>query len=102
MLTLLLESKPQPTLTLRIPLSKQLALKKVPSTTSTDMQKNIKDTESYKYTQTHPNSPILRLLYLSNYHDALQAHMHLLYKLGNANIIANYHENYQTHIKKPT
>jgi hypothetical protein len=31
-----------------------------------------------------------RLWYLSNYHDALQAHMHPLHKLGNANFVANY------------
>ena len=42
MLTLLLESKPQPTLTLRIPLSKQLALKEIPSASSTGLQKNMK------------------------------------------------------------
>ena len=50
--------------------------------------------------QNHPNtaqSPTSRLWYLSNYHDALQAHMHPLHKLENAN--ANYHENYQTLIK---
>ena len=35
-------------------------------------------------------------MYLSNYHDSLQAHMHPLHKLGNANTIANYHEYYQT------
>ena len=41
--------------------------------------------------QKHPNtaqSPTSRLWYLSNYHDASQAHMHPLHKLGNANIVA--------------
>jgi len=33
---------------------------------------------------------------------ALQAHMHPLHKLGNANIIANYHVNYQTLINNGT
>ena len=52
--------------------------------------------------QNHPNTaqwPTSRLWYLSNYLDALQAHMHPLHKLGNANTIANYHEYYQTLIK---
>jgi hypothetical protein len=47
-------------------------------------------------------SPTSRLCYLSNYHDALQAHMHPLHKLGNANTVANYHEYYQTLIKNCT
>ena len=42
------------------------------------------------------------LWYLSNYHDALQAHMHPLQKLGNANTVANYHEYYQILIKNGT
>jgi len=37
-----------------------------------------------------------------HYHDALQAHMHPLHKLGNANTIANYHEYCQTLIKNGT
>jgi len=52
--------------------------------------------------QNRPNSaqsPTSRLWYPSNYHDALQAHMHHLHKLGNASTKANYHEYYQTHIK---
>ena len=55
--------------------------------------------------QNHPNttqSPTLRLQYLSHYHDTLQAHMHSLHKLENANNIANYHEYYQTLIKSGT
>ena len=55
--------------------------------------------------QNHSNtalSPTPRLWYLSNYHDALQAHMHPLHKLGNANTVANYHEYYQTLIEYGT
>jgi hypothetical protein len=40
-LTLLLKNQSQPTLTLRIPPSKQLALKKFPYTISTGLQNNI-------------------------------------------------------------
>ena len=36
-------------------------------------------------------SPTSRLWYLSNYYDALQAHINPLHKLENANTIANYH-----------
>ena len=52
--------------------------------------------------KNHPNtahSPTSRLWYLSSYHDPLQAHMHPLHKLGNANTIANYHGYYQILIK---
>ena len=52
--------------------------------------------------QNQPNtaqSPTSRLWYLSNYYDALQAHMQPLHKLGNANTFANYHEYYPTLIK---
>ena len=45
-----------------------------------------KEYEEHRIIQNHPNtaqSPTLRLWYLSNYHDALQAHMHPLHKLGN-------------------
>ena len=45
------------------------------------------------------HSPPPRLWYLQNYHDALQAHMHLLHQLGNAKTKANYHAYYQTLIK---
>jgi len=37
-----------------------------------------------------------------NHRDALQAHMHLLHKLGNAKTEANYHVYYQTLIKDGT
>ena len=37
-----------------------------------------------------------------NHHDALQAHMHFLQKLGNAKTEANYHVYYQTLIKDGT
>jgi len=55
--------------------------------------------------QNQPNtaqSPTSRLWYHSNYHDALQAHMHPLHKLGNANTVANYHVYYQTLTKNGT
>ena len=64
-----------------------------------------KEYEEHQILQHQPNtaqSPTLRFWYLTNYHDALQAHMHLLYKLGNANTVANYHEYYQTLIKNGT
>ena len=48
------------------------------------------------------HSPPPRLWYLPNQHDALQAHMHLLYKLGNANTEANHYAYYQTPIKDGT
>ena len=45
-------------------------------------------------------SPPPKLRYLPNQHrDALQAHMHLLHKLGNAKIEANYQAYYQILIK---
>ena len=55
MLTLLLENQSQPTLTLRIPPSKQLALREIPSTTSTGLQNNMRNIESYKINQTQPS-----------------------------------------------
>jgi hypothetical protein len=58
----------------------------------------MKNIKSYNITK-HSQSPTLWLWYLSNYHDALQAHMHPLHKLGNANTITNYHEYYQTLLK---
>jgi hypothetical protein len=42
MLALLLENQSQPTLTLRIPLSKQPALREIPFTVSIGLQKNVK------------------------------------------------------------
>ena len=53
-----------------------------------------KEYEEHQIIQIHSNtaqSPSSRLWYLSNYHDALQAHMHPLHKLGNAKSVANYH-----------
>ena len=61
--------------------------------------------EEHQIRQNHPNTaqaPTSRLWYLSNLHDALQAHMHPLHKLGNANTVANYHEYYQTLIQNGT
>ena len=55
MLTLLLENQLIPTLTLRITPSKQLDLGDIPSTLSTGLQKNMKNTESNKTTQTQPS-----------------------------------------------
>ena len=49
------------------------------------------------------HSPLPKLWYLPNHRDALQAHMHLLHKLGNAKTPeANYHAYYQTLIKDGT
>jgi len=51
-----------------------------------------KEYEEHQIIQNHPNtahSPTAKLWYLSNYHDALQAYMHPLHKLGNANTVAN-------------
>ena len=100
MLTLLLENRSQPTLTLRIPPSKQTALREISSTSLA-----CKENEKHRIIQNHPDtaqSPTSRLWYLSNYHDALQADIHSLHKLGNANTVANYHEYYQILIKNGT
>ena len=60
----------------------------------------MKNTDLSKSNQTQPSHlPRGFGAYLANYHDALQAHMHPLHKLGNANIAANYHEYFQTLIK---
>ena len=99
--TYALATNQQPTLTSRIPPSKQLALREIPSTISTGLQKNRKNTEWYDHPKT-AQSPTSRLWYLSSYHGALQAHKHPLHKLGNANTIANYHEYYQILIKNST
>ena len=64
-----------------------------------------KEYEEHRFIQKQPNtaqSPTSRCWYLSNYHDALQAHMHPLHELRNANTVANYRENYQTLIKNGT
>ena len=71
---------------------KQLTLRKILSTAFTGLQKDMKNTKSYR---NHPNtaqSPTSRLWHQINYHDALQAHMHPLHKLGNANMVTNYHK----------
>ena len=48
------------------------------------------------------HSPPQKLWYLPNHRDALQAHMHLLHKLGIVKTEANYHAYYQTLIKDGT
>ena len=49
------------------------------------------------------HSPPPKLWYLlPNHRGALQAHMHLLHKLGNAKPESNYHAYYQTLIKDGT
>jgi hypothetical protein len=62
-----------------------------------------KEYEKHQIIRNQPStaqSPTSRLWYLSNYyHDALQAHMHPLHKLGNANTVANYHEYYRKHYR---
>jgi hypothetical protein len=56
--------------------------------------------QTHATNMAHPTPP--RLWYLPNHRDALQAHMHLLHKLGNAKTEANYHAYYQTLIKDGT
>ena len=65
------------------------------------LAKEYEEHQINKINQTQPSHlpQGFGLWYLSNYHDALQAHMHPLHKLGNANTVANYHEYYQTLIK---
>jgi len=92
MLTLLLKNQSQPTLTLRILPSniKQLALREIPSITSTGLQKHSKKIKCIlQHQPITAQSPTSRLWYQSNYHDALRAHMHPLHKLGNTNTVAN-------------
>ena len=43
-----------------------------------------------------------KLSYLPNHRDALQVHVHLLHKLGNAKTEANYHAYNQAFIKDGT
>ena len=54
-LTLLLEIQSQPTPILLIPPSKQLALGEIPCTAFTGLQKNTKNIELCKTTQTQPS-----------------------------------------------
>jgi len=51
------------------------------------LQKKMKNIESW----SHKHSPVTYLMALAPilYHDALQAHMHPLHILGNANTVAN-------------
>ena len=51
--------------------------------------KEYKEHQIIKHQLNTAQSPITRLWYLSNYHGALQAHMHPVHKLGNANTVAN-------------
>jgi hypothetical protein len=60
---------------------------------------NQTQTHNHTYTTNMAHSPPPKLWYLPNHRDALQAHMHLLHKLGNAKTEANYHAYYQTLIK---
>jgi len=85
--------------------SKQQALREIPSTMSTGLQKKTeKQAQTHNHTHTtnmaHSFPP--KLWYLPNHRDALQAHMHLLHKLGIAKAEANYHAYYQTLIKNGT
>ena len=88
---LLLKSHSQPTLTLLIPPSKQLAPCGNPIYSIYWLAKE------YKHITQTRFITYLRAWYLSNYHDALQAH-----KLESANTAANYHEYQQTLIKNGT
>ena len=56
-----------------------------------------KEYEEHRIIQNQINtaqSPTSRLWYISNYYDALQAHMHPLHKLEEANTLANHREDY--------
>jgi len=64
--------------------------------------KNQTQTHNHSHTTNRAHSPPPKLWYLPNHRDALQAHMHLLRKLGNAKSEANYHAYYQTLIKDGT
>jgi len=64
MLRLLLENQSQPTLTLQILLPKQLALREIPSTTITGLQKNMKNTESYKSPKHSPVTYLKALVHI--------------------------------------
>ena len=65
-----------------------------------------KDIENQTQTHNHTrttnmaHSPPPKLWYLSNHRDALQAHMHLLHKLGDAKTEANYHAYYGRHCQR--
>jgi hypothetical protein len=59
-------------------------------------------THNHTHTTNMAHSPPPKLWYLPNHRDALQAHMHLLHKPGNAKTEANYHAYYQTLIKDGT
>jgi hypothetical protein len=63
---------------------------------------NHTQTHNHTHTTNIAHSPPPKLWYLPNHRDALQAHMHLLRKLGNAKTEANYHAYYQTLIKDGT
>ena len=102
----LLKSQRPPTPSLLTPPSEQQALKEIPSTTSTGLQK-----KSWKTKHKPIIIPIQQIWpillpqnfwYLPNHRDALQAHKHFLHKLGNAKIEANYRAYYQTLIKDGT
>jgi len=59
-------------------------------------------THNHTHTTNMAHSPPPKLWYLPNHRDPLQAHMHLLHKLGNAKTEANFHAYYQTLIKDGT
>ena len=63
---------------------------------------NQTQTHIHTHTTNMAHSPPPKLWYLPNHRDALQAHMHLLHKLGNAKTEADYHAYYQTLIKDGT
>jgi hypothetical protein len=59
-------------------------------------------TNNHSHTTNMAQSPPPKLWYLPNHRDAIQAHMHLLHKLGNAKTEENYHVYFQTLIKDGT
>jgi len=63
---------------------------------------NQTQTHNHTHTTNMAHSPPPKLWYLPNHRDALQAHMHLLHKLGNAKTEANYQAYYQTLIHDGT
>jgi hypothetical protein len=63
---------------------------------------NQSQTHNHIHTTNMSHSPPPKLWCLPNLRDALQAHMHLLHKLGNTKTEANYHAYYQTLIKDGT
>jgi len=102
MLTLLLENQWQPTLTLLIPPSNSWPWEKSFLRCLLACKRIWRTPNHIEITQTQPSHLLQGSGTNPIYHDALQAHMHPLHKLGLTNTIENYHEYYQTPIKNGT